>query len=220
MKTIVLITFGFFAVGLYSCKDDSDRIDDPAVNETVELNYSFGANDEGWDAGIAGFPIEEESLYEFETKQVTSPLDEDEGVLLLSASNPNENLFMYASKHITGLAPNSRYDISYTVEFASSVEIDTTEMVTDTTGIGTDTPGVGSDTLGFVNVNDTVVIKAGATSEELVTEEDDLDFLQLVGIDVGEPGVDGDDLVVLGSFASDTTSNGFTLHTADRKSVV
>ena len=127
---------------------------------------------------------------------------------------------MYASKHITGLAPNSRYDISYTVEFASSVEIDTTEMVTDTTGIGTDTPGVGSDTLGFVNVNDTVVIKAGATSEELVTEEDDLDFLQLVGIDVGEPGVDGDDLVVLGSFASDTTSNGFTLHTASTETPI
>ncbi len=220
MKTIVIMIMGVLAISFYSCKDeDVDRIDDPIGDETVELNYNFDSGDEGWDAGIAGFLIDEEDLYGFNVEQTTAPFDEDEGVLKLSASNPNDHLFMYASKQITGLEPNTQYNINFTVELASLVVVDTTGFVTDTIGLGTDTTGV--DTTGiYTSINDTVFIKAGVANEELVTEADDFDFLQLVGIDIGEPGADGNDLVVIGSFPGDTTDINVTLHTASTETPI
>jgi hypothetical protein len=221
MKTIALIISGVLALSLYSCNNDEDTITDPVGNEGVELNYDFESDDEGWNAALAEFPVDEEDLYEFEVEQTTSPVDDEEGALLLSASNPNGNLFMYASKQISGLEPSTQYKVSYSLNVTSSVVVDTTGFVIDTTGVDTDTTGVDSDTTGvgddnddlFVTLNDTVVIKAGAVSEEPVTEANQDNFLKLIGISIGEPGSDGADLVVIGSFAADTTDVGFTEET-------
>jgi hypothetical protein len=210
MKTFGIVLFGALTMTLYSCKDDADKIDDPTGNESVELTYNFQDDTEGWNAAIAQFPADDEDLYEFETEQTTSPFDDEDGVLLLSATNPHDNLFMYASKQITGLEPNTRYRVSYNIEVASSVIIDTTGVDSDTTGVVTDTTAVDTDTTDvFTNLNDTVVIKAGAVSEEPETETTVDNLMQLSGIDIGEPGVDGADLIVLGSFAADTTAAGF-----------
>ncbi len=215
MKKILIMIFGALTVAFYSCDDDTDRIDDPIEGEPVVLNYDFDSDDEGWNAGLAGYPIDDEGLYDFEVEATTSPADDEDGVVLLSTSNPGEdNLLMFVNKQVTGLEPNTRYDVSYTIELIPNVVIDTTGLDIDTTGLGT-------DTVGFVDtVNDTVTIKAGAVSEEPETEADELDFLQLIGIDVGEPGVDGSDLIVIGSFASDTTDTGFVQQTVSTETPI
>lgn len=202
MKTYAVMILGVLTLGFYACKDDdADRIEDP-VNEPVELNYSFNSGDDGWDAGLANFLLDEEDLYGFNVEQTTAPFDEEEGVLVLSASNPNDDLFMYASKQITGLDPNTQYSVNYRIELAS---------VMDTTGTGTDTLVVDTTDIGTA-VSDSVYIKAGAASEEPVTDADDLDFLQLVGIDVGEPGEDGNDLIVIGAVPADSSEEDAMLH--------
>lgn len=224
MKRFVIAILGVFTLALYSCKDDEpERIEDPIGDETVELNYTFEANDEGWDAGIVGILADEEDIYGFEVDHVTAPYDENSGALLLSASNPNNNLFMYASKHVTGLEANTRYEVSYSIRFASVVDIDTTGIVVDvdTTGTVTDTTGIGNDTTGyFANVNDTVIIKAGAINEEPLVAEDETNYLELVGIDVGEPGADGNHLVVIGSFKADADDTSYTLQTASTENPI
>ncbi len=199
MKKILIVIFMAITVAFYSCNDDTDKVNNPTGDETVILDYDFNSNDEGWNTGLADFPAADEDLYNFEVDLTTSPADDEEDVLVLSASNPNDdNLFMFASKHITGLDANTMYDVSYTLDIVPNVVVDTT--------------GLGADTTGFV-ANDTVTIKAGAVSEEPETEEDDLDFLQLINIDIGDPGVDGTDLMVIGSFPADTTNVGFVQQT-------
>lgn len=228
MKTIALIISGVLAMSLYSCNNDEDTINDPVGDEGVELTYDFESGDEGWNAALAEYPVDEEDLYEFEVEQTTSPVDDEEGSLLLSASNPNGNLFMYASKQISGLEPSTQYQVSYSLNVTSSVVVDTTGFVNDTTGVDTDTTGMDTDTTDvdvdnnglFTNLNDTVVIKAGAVSEEPVTEANQDNFLKLIGIGIGEPGFDGADLVVIGSFAADTTDVGFTEQTVSTTSPI
>lgn len=221
MKTIALIISGILAMSLYSCNNDEDTINEPIGDEGVELTYDFESGDEGWNAALAEYPVDEEDLYEFEVEQTTSPVNDEEGSLLLSASNPNGNLFMYASKQISGLEPSTQYQVSYTLNVSSSVYIDTTGFVSDTTGVDNDTTGIDTDTTDvagnnddlFTNLNDSVVIKAGAVSEEPVTQTNVDNILKLIGISIGEPGIDGADLVVIGSFAADTTDVGFTEQT-------
>lgn len=226
MKKLGIIITAAIFMSFYSCKDDdTDQIDDPIGGETIDLTYNFEADNDGWDGGIADIPADDENLYEFEAAQTTAPFGENEGVLLLSASNPNDVLFMYASKHVSGLEPNTRYDIDMSVSFVPDVVIDTTGFVDDTTGVAGDTTGVPSDTTGagidttnLVAGNDTVVIKAGVVAEEPATEADELDFLQLVGIDIGENGVDGADLIVLGTYPGNGAENDYPLQTASTES--
>lgn len=205
MKTIALIISGVMAFSFYSCNNDEDTIDGPVGDEGVELSYDFEAGDEGWNAALANIPADDEDLYEFDVDHTTSPVDDEDGALYFSALNPNEDLFMFASKQISGLDPNTQYTVSYTIDLAPSVVIDTTGLVVDTT----DAPAL---------ENDTVFIKAGATGEEPETEIDENDFLDFIGIDIGEPGVDGADFVVLGSFSADTTDVGFTEQTVSTES--
>lgn len=202
MKTVAVIVSGILALSLYSCSSDEDTVNEPIGEEGVELTYDFESNDEGWNAALVDYPLDDEDLYEFDVEHTDSPVDGENGALKLSASNPNDKLFMYASKQISGLEPSTRYQVSYSVDIASVVVIDTTMFVSDTTAIDNDTTNVDEV---FTSYNDTVVVKAGALSEEPATETTADNFLELIGIDIGEDGVDGTDLVVIGTFPADTT---------------
>jgi hypothetical protein len=226
MKKMMILGALAVSVVLYSCKDDAERIEDsPIVGQTIELTYDFETGTEGWEAGLAGFPADDEDLYDLEVEHTTlpDPLD-DEGALMVKAANPNDNLILFISKEVTGLEPNTRYDVNFSIEFASVVEIDTTGFVVDdTTGIGADTTGFVSDTVNvgtdiYAN-NDTVIIKAGAVPAEPVLELDNTNYFQFAGIDLGEVGEDGSDLIVLGSVSGDTT-DGLTLQTVSNESPI
>jgi hypothetical protein len=226
MKKIMILGALAVSVALYSCKDDSDRVDvvDIPGDQTIELSYDFESDDEGWNGGIADLPSDDLDLYGLDVDHVTDDLPfESDGALRLSATNVNNDFFMFISKQITGLQPNKLYNISFTVDFAASVTVDTTGIVIDTDTIGVDTTGIvgsGNDTIDVgnvtVNLNDTIVVKAGATDLEPDTEIDANNFLRLI-FDKGEVGFDGSDLVVLGKFASDTSTGGYVLRTVSNE---
>ncbi len=201
------------SVALYSCKDDSDKVDVVDIpGQTISLAYDFESDDEGWNAGISDIPSGELDNYFLDAEQVSDIPFDSNGALKVAASNPNHEFFLYVSKKITGLEPNTSYNVSFNVDLAANVTLDTT--VIDTTGVGGDTTGVVGDSIDvdIVNLNDSVIIKAGAVAEEPATEPDDLDFLRLI-FDKGEIGIDGSDMVVIGrylasgNFASQTASN-------------
>jgi hypothetical protein len=221
MKKIMILGALAVSVALYSCKDDSDRVDVIDVpGETIELSYDFESGDEGWNAGIADIPAGDLDIYGLEVEHTTDlPFDSD-GALRVAASNPHNEFFIFVSKQLTGLEPNTNYNVSFTVDFAASVMVDTTGVVIDTTGVGVDTTGIGGviDTIdvNVVNLNDTLIVKAGATALEPETEADAFDFLRLI-FDKGEVGFDGSDMVILGRYSSDISSGGYVLRTVSNE---
>lgn len=216
MKKIVIFGALAASVALYSCKDDSDRVDigDLPGEQTIELSYDFESDDEGWNAGLADLPEGDFDIYSLDADHTTDLPYNGNGALRVSASNPNNEFFMYITKHLTGLEPNTTYNVSYNVQFAASVTVDTTGIIVepDTTGFGNDTTGVIGDTInvGYVDLSDSIIFKAGAVDTEPATEVDAFDFLRLI-FDKGEIGYDGADLVVLGRFPGDTASGGYVL---------
>jgi hypothetical protein len=219
MKKIMILGALAVSVALYSCKDDSDRVDiiDVPGGQTIELSYDFESGDEGWNAGIADIPAGDLDIYGLEVDHTNDPPFESNGALRVAATNPHNEFFVFISKHLTGLEPNTSYKVSFTVDFAASVMVDTTGIVVDTTGIAGDTTGIVggiNDTIGVhVNLNDTLIVKAGATALEPETEADAFDFLRLI-FDKGEVGFDGTDMVILGRYSGDTTAGNYVLRTA------
>ena len=194
MKKIMILGALAVSVALYSCKDDSDKVDVIDVpGQAIELAYDFESDDEGWNAGISDIPSGELDNYFLDAEQVSDVPFDSNGALRVSASNPNNEFFLYVSKKITGLEPNTNYNVSFDVDFAASVTVDTTGI--DTTGVVGDTIDVD-----LVNLNDSIIMKAGAVAEEPATEPDDLDFLRLI-FDKGEVGIDGSDMVVIGRYS-------------------
>lgn len=223
MKRLSVIITAALFMSFYACKDDeTDKINDPSNGEPIDITYDFDSGTEGWDAGIAGYPVDDESLYEFEARQEDAPFDDTEGVLVLSASNPDNNLFMYLSRQISGLEPNTTYEADLTVNFTSDVLTDTTGVPGDTTGVPGDTTGVAGDSAntgtgasaGIAETSDTLILKAGVVPVEVTTEPDEQDFLQLVGIDIGDSGSDGADLIVIGTYPGNGADTGYQIHTA------
>jgi hypothetical protein len=201
MKKIMILGALAVSVALYSCKDDSDRVDVIDVpGQAIQLAYDFESDDEGWNAGISDIPSGELDNYFLDAEHVTDVPFDSNGALKVAASNPNNEFFLYVSKKITGLEPNTNYNVTFDVDFAASVTMDTTGI--DTTGVIGDTTGVIGDTIDvdIVNLNDSIIMKAGAVAEEPATEPDDLDFLRLI-FDKGEVGIDGSDMVVIGRYA-------------------
>jgi hypothetical protein len=99
---------------------------------------------------------------------------------------------MFTKKKVSGLKPNSVYDVIFTIEFASNVP---DGMV----GVG-GSPG------------ESVWIKAGAVAEEPLPEEDDMEYYRM-NIDKGGQSQGGTDMVVLGDFSNDTDREEYTLKT-------
>ena len=94
---------------------------------------------------------------------------------------------------MTWLLPDTLYQISFLIEFASNVP-------DGMTGIG-GSPGEG------------VIIKAGATPVEPVKVLDPSDERYRMNIDKGNQTQGGRDMIVLGNFANGTGRNEYTLKT-------
>jgi hypothetical protein len=187
MKTLFLTLI--LIIALFSCRDG--KVDSP---ERIVHEWDFAADAQGWAGNFADYPMGSEEFYELEFgyENLPAPLDSAKGALKLSGSNRSDDLFMYAYRRITGLAPGTVYNITFHVEFASNVA---DNMV----GIG-GSPG------------ESVYIKAGATDIEPGREIDDMDYYRM-DIDKGNQSQGGNDMIVIGDFSNDTDQEVYTLKT-------
>ncbi len=114
-----------------------------AHSQTFVSDFSTGYD--GWSGDFADYPITDSLFYElqFQRAKLPSPLDTNQYSLMISGNNHSDDLFMFIKRKITGLSPNSTYQIFISVDFAS-------KYPTNALGVG-GSPGEG------------VRVKAGAT---------------------------------------------------------
>lgn len=153
-----------------------------ATARVVREWFDFDDGAGGWTAGFADHPVGEEEFYELSAgvASLPPPLQSDRG-FRVSGNNHSDDLFMFIKKKLSGLTPNSRYDVQFSITFATNVP-------SGCAGIG-GSPG------------ESVYVKAGATAAEPAARDDGNGFY-VMNIDKGNQSVGGSDAIVLGNFAN------------------
>jgi len=179
-----LFIIALAALLLFSgCKDD-------VVNpiEPKEFTFDFNVNSEGWVGDFADYPndpnVEDFYKLEFSHSTLPSPLSSSEGALKQSGNNHSDDLFMFVKKKLTGLVPNTNYNIDIEIEFA-------TNAASGGAGVG-GAPG------------ESVAIKAGSSPFEPFKVIDNSDNWYRMNIDKGNQQIGGNDMKKIGDFSNGT----------------
>ena len=148
------------------------------------FSWDFSTDDAfGWQADFADYPPGQEAFYQLGADVRSQPFNlGGDQALFITGDNRSDDLFMYFRQLVTGLTPNTRYQITFDLELASNAPA-------DSFGIG------GSPAT-------SVYLKAGATQMEPLPNliDPDEDFLRL-NIDKGNQSQVGSDAVLLGDVA-------------------
>jgi len=115
----------------------------PVKPQTYQYNFSIGT--EGWTGDFADYPVTDSLFYElaFYRTSLPLPLDTNQYALLITGNNHSDDLFMFIKRKITGLHPNTTYNLMISIDLAS-------KYPTNAVGVG-GSPGEG------------VVLKVGAS---------------------------------------------------------
>jgi hypothetical protein len=160
--------------------------DDPALGDPIQLSYGFAVDDEGWSAGFADLPANEEDVFELDSGWRELPDGLDGGGFLLTGSNRSGDLHMFMTRKVEGLRPNMVYTGRWTVELASNVP---SGMV-----------GIGGSPTG------SIFLKAGiVTAEPAVV---DVDGTLRLTADVGSQSDGGADAAVIGTLENPNVDAG------------
>lgn len=161
----------------------SDSGTDPGTS--VDVTFDFHGGMEGWQGDFADYPVGEESFYELSVEHGTlpAPLNQSEGSIRQSGNNHSDDLFMYVSRKLTGLAPGRSYRGTVTVRFA-------TDAPENSVGVG-GSPGK------------SVYVKAGFSAVEPTRRVDELNHYRL-NLDKGNQAQGGADVITIGDFANGT----------------
>ncbi|MGP1387604.1 MAG: hypothetical protein ACTS2F_28950 [Thainema sp.] len=148
------------------------------------FSWDFSTADAfSWQADFADYPPGQEAFYRLGADVRSRPFNlGGDQALFITGDNRSDDLFMYFRQFVTGLAPNTRYHVTFDLELASNAPA-------DSFGIG------GSPAT-------SVYLKAGATQVEPLPNlvDPDEDFLRL-NIDKGNQSQVGRDAVLLGDLA-------------------
>jgi hypothetical protein len=146
----------------------------------VRLNFSFAENFAGWEPAYADHSLGQEASIDFAFghERLPTPLDDRSGVYLQSM-NVADDVFMYVSRLLDGLAADARYRVELSITLA-------TNAPPGCVGIG-GAPG------------EAVTIKAGATRvrPDNVVEQG---FVR-PNFDKGNQSESGRDVIAIGDFA-------------------
>lgn len=147
-------------------------------NGVLIFSFDFLTGQNGWTEGFSDYPVGEDEFYEIDFQWVSlpEPLNSNEKSLFITGNNHSDDLFMFIKKKITGLLPNTIYQVTFDVEFASIYP-------TNHAGVG-GAPGEG------------VVMKVGAVNFE--PEVFEIQNRWDINIDKGNQSVGGKDMFVVG----------------------
>jgi len=196
MKSKINLYLIIFLLTASGCTNTND---DNIIPIQAEFLYQFTQDTEGWIGDFADYPHEGEDFYdlEFEYSVLPSPINETKGSLKISGNNHSDDLFMFAKKKLSGLAPDTSYQLTFNIEFASDV-------ADNMTGVG-GSPG------------ESVYIKAGATRVEPAKKLNLSDNYYRMNIDKSNQAQSGKDMIIIGDFSNDTDKNIYTLKKVTNK---
>lgn len=186
LSLIVLVLAVLFP--LVSCNLSSDqRI------SVFSFSFDFSTADQGWVGDFADYPDGDSIGYELLFKHDTLPTNlnqnKTKSALLISGNNGSDDLFMFVKRKLSGLRPNTTYELLFNVQMASNAP-------TNAVGVG-GAPG------------ESVYLKVGATIEE-PKKELDVDNMLRMNIDKGNQSEDGEDMIVIGHIGVAATTTQFT----------
>jgi hypothetical protein len=164
-------------LALVGCGSSDSRL------EQLELNDDFSEDNNGWGAGFADLPADyDNSTFELDSGRRELPSGLDGYGMYLQGHNRSDDLFMYLTKQLTGLVPDTTYHVAYTIAVATNVA---------SGGIGVGgAPG------------ESVFVKAGASTHQPIIEEMSRDGFLRLNIDKGNQSTDGSDMLTIGNVAS------------------
>lgn len=172
---------GALMVALVSACDGTPA-DPPPPPEAVTFDFDFTDDPHGWRAGFSDFPMGWEEQMELESGHLPLPaeLGVDGRGLFVGATNRSDDVFMFWTGRVDGLQPDTRYRVSFEVEFA-------TDSPAGCVGIG-GPPG------------EAVWVKTGATvlePEPFVSGDGEDGYWQM-NVDKGNQSQEGEDARIVG----------------------
>jgi hypothetical protein len=170
------------------------KVEDPSPDGRVVLNDSFATGLAAWNAGFSDHPKlinkQDSSLYELGAKWAKLPAEiagEQQGGFELQGHNRSDDLFMFISKKVDQLRPNTTYLVQMEVLMAS-------DAIKGSVGIG------GSPA-------ESVYVKAGAFNQVPKAVLNETDWR--MNLDKGEQSQSGQHMKVIGDLVNGGTQEKY-----------
>ncbi len=98
-----------------ACKNEDEE------ENFLRFDYNFATSQNGWTGDFADYPVGEEAFYElsFSHDTLPAPLNKTKKALKINGNNHSDDLFMFAKRQITGLPPNTEFQVEFEFELAS-----------------------------------------------------------------------------------------------------
>jgi hypothetical protein len=167
--------------------------ENPGIS-VYSASFDFNQSLDGWEADFTDLPsnADDSSFYELTFAYTDLPTNlGSKKSLMLSGINHSDDLFMFIKRKISGLIPNTSYNIVFEVELASNAQ-------RGAVGIG-GSPG------------ESVFLKAGASEREPRKVAENNQYI--LNIDKGNQSTDGDDVITIGDIAIPSNATQYTLIT-------
>lgn len=110
--------------GLFVLSSVGNAAEASSVEQTLPYNYAyhFSNGSLGWSADFAEYPAGEEEFYElaYDFAKLPKYLATNRFALLFTGNNHSDDLCMFLRKKVTGLKPNTHYQVLFKVTLASN----------------------------------------------------------------------------------------------------
>lgn len=164
--------------------------DEPSIS-VFSASFDFKDGQDGWEADFTDLPSSVvDSVYELKFAFTDLPANlESRKSLMLSGRNYSDDLFMFIKRKVTGLIPNTSYNLVFEVELASNAP-------KGSVGVG-GSPG------------ESVYLKAGAS--EIEPKKIVQSNQYVLNIDKGNQSAGGENAITLGDISIPPGSTEYTL---------
>ncbi len=150
--------------------------------KTYKFTFS---KDEHFEVSYADYPVGEEQFYELnhaEQSSLPPEIATGQRALKISGNNHSDDLFMFAYKKLDHLKPNTRYQVGFSLEFASNAS-------NESIGVG-GSPGT------------SVYMKMGLIPQKPGRYVDSGHYYRM-SLDKGNQGTDGKEMILIGDVGVD-----------------
>jgi hypothetical protein len=123
----MLVTWGgiltITIILLSGCAMDESNFAPDGLSGDLFSFFDFAQGLQGWEAGFAKYPVDEENTLQLESGISAFPSSTEipGNALRLSGKNPHGNLFYFIKREIDGLKPNTRYQLDFQLQFVVEV---------------------------------------------------------------------------------------------------
>ena len=167
-----------------------------SVQAPITFSYNFNTSNEGWKGGFADLPVDyNKDIYALQYARALLPIDSNNVTnygLELKGANRSDDLFMFLTKKMDKLTPNTTY----------KVKLDFAMYTKESDGMS----GIGG------SPSESVYVKAAVLNKEpkAVQRKDGGGLYFRMNIDKGSQSQAGADVKILGNIAKpDTEKEGF-----------